>query len=764
MEQNKCKYDIELTEKCRAYAMELGADLVGFGNIERYKNAPIMMSPQGILPTSKSIIVCAIHHPDATIELDGEPSAHKQDSYGVQMTMNHKFDMISFRFARMLEGLGYKTIPIAGSNIWRYKEYKGLKAVFAPDISHIYSSVAAGLTVMGWNGLALSPEYGARNRFVTVITEAPLVPTPLLDEKVCDMCGECIETCPMDCFKKELLGMNQLEIEDKIHKFPKRNLWRCAWSEHFALDLDKEIPDVVNEQVILDTMKRDGRRSGTLGTCLKVCVPANMREKKPEYTKHYHRKNQFLPTGLPLPRKYLEKAKVIAKKFDIDKIYIISKQEAIKKGVDITLALPDAQSIIVLESWYNTSGCKEKSREVGKTNSQIFKFANDYRTRFAAIDITRMLDSLGISVITHSKIISDQYDSLVDAPVEGYEYMYQNIVLNHKLDDNEYQLSGFINLLSNKEKRIKSLAKEFGADLVGIADAKTISDVVDQLKEIHANEYILDATDKNGFFLPYDPEIKQRKRNFMTPGDYLDGAQSVIMVGASYPKTAAIRAGLPPAESVGPYVMSRYQVEREQSFTAISLAKAIQKMGYKAVVTADLTKLGTQTASPRGMINSPINNSIEAVCAGLGRLTYNGCVDTDEYGICQSFAAVITDMPLKSDKVLSPENNVCKDCEKCISACPVSALAIDDMKILDIAGQKYEYVPLDLPRCDWTVRYALTNRDGFIYNGAKIDEMPPEDIDIESLEKALKKSDPINKFRPTTTHHCVIKCPLIDKE
>ena len=89
-------------------------------------------------------------------------------------------------------------MPIAASNIWRYKEYKDLSAVFAPDMSHIYAAVAAGLTELGWNGLSISPEYGARNRFVSIITEAEIEPTPLYrGEKLCDMCGECIQHCPM---------------------------------------------------------------------------------------------------------------------------------------------------------------------------------------------------------------------------------------------------------------------------------------------------------------------------------------------------------------------------------------------------------------------------------------------------------------------------------------------------------------------------------------------------------------------------------------
>ena len=55
-----------LTQKIKKYALDLGADLVGIAPIERFAKAPIMMSPQGLMPTAKNVIVCN-HHPDAAM-------------------------------------------------------------------------------------------------------------------------------------------------------------------------------------------------------------------------------------------------------------------------------------------------------------------------------------------------------------------------------------------------------------------------------------------------------------------------------------------------------------------------------------------------------------------------------------------------------------------------------------------------------------------------------------------------------------------------
>ncbi|MBQ7981982.1 MAG: hypothetical protein IJ302_00290, partial [Clostridia bacterium] len=115
--------DIRMTQRIKALAHELGADLVGFANICRFDEAPIKMSPRGIMPTAKTVIVCAIQHPTATMELEGGEHGKSQvfESYTVQYTMNSKLDHISFEIAHFLDNNGYNAVPIVSSNIWRYR-------------------------------------------------------------------------------------------------------------------------------------------------------------------------------------------------------------------------------------------------------------------------------------------------------------------------------------------------------------------------------------------------------------------------------------------------------------------------------------------------------------------------------------------------------------------------------------------------------------------------------------------------------------------
>lgn len=111
-----------LTKKIKEYAKKLGADIVGIASIDRFKSAPLRMSPKGLLPNAKSVIVCGIHHLDASVELGGEPTPHNMGPYGSQSSvMNPKLDDISFLIAKFLENKGYDALPIVSSNIWRYK-------------------------------------------------------------------------------------------------------------------------------------------------------------------------------------------------------------------------------------------------------------------------------------------------------------------------------------------------------------------------------------------------------------------------------------------------------------------------------------------------------------------------------------------------------------------------------------------------------------------------------------------------------------------
>ena len=75
------------------------------------------------------------------------------------------------------------------------------------EFSHRHAAVASGIASFGWNGLAMTPEFGTMNRFNSLLTSAELEPTPMYDgPAICrpDLCGHnCANVCPAEAISTE---------------------------------------------------------------------------------------------------------------------------------------------------------------------------------------------------------------------------------------------------------------------------------------------------------------------------------------------------------------------------------------------------------------------------------------------------------------------------------------------------------------------------------------------------------------------------------
>lgn len=756
--------DTKLTAQVKKYARELGADLVGIANIERYAKAPLKMSPQGILPTARSVIVCAVKHPDACIELGGRPEPQDIGPYAIQYVMNDRLDVISYKLGRYLDDIGYKSVPIASSNIWRYRSYKELDAIFSPDISHIYSAACAGLGQIGWNGLCITPEYGARNRFVSVITEAELAPDPLYDgPAVCDMCGECIRRCPTDAYRKEVNGVKVLEVENKAWKFANKNLWRCSWGEHFDLDLNLKIPDKVDEQTILEAVKQHGMRGGEMGVCLKVCLPPWLRSNEPEYSDVARRKRHCAPADAPLHRDIATDMVAIAASWSADEVAFAGADTLESAGIHIGDILPDGRSAILLAVRYPLPEPGRLPVERHADAVALYHRIAQFNLDFAVLDMARKLERLGYTALVKSSVDKQALAKACGLPAEG-TVRYEAILTSAPFATARCDTSGAgARIRLPLDAHIRDAARHAGADLVGVASAERLNAVLRQLRECKGSETLFQVSDRNTRFLPYDPEVKEVRRSLTCPEDWLKGARSVVVLGLHYPEAVVERAKQPPAEAVGPYVFARYESERLLGHAAFALVKELGRLGYKAAYTHDLLGVGSMVGSPRGPLQSSTNGSIEAVAAGLGQLTPNGGVFTVEYGLNQAFVMVVTDAPLSADAV-KPSPAVarfCGNCGKCAQVCPTKALDVKTVN-LDIGGESFQYLPVDSKRCDWASRYALCKEEGFGYIGSQTDTLPEpgKPVTAAQLTQALKLLDPVQKYRPVTAECCVVECPL----
>ncbi len=184
---------MSLTEQVKHHALsELDMDLIGVTRAETLAGAPPGFRPTDLLPGARSVVVMAVRLPLGALQAiyrayeDG--LRHAQCIYGTHayaLTPNYHLKFAAYRLARFLEKRGHVTTPLPS----------GPGAGGVP-FSHRHAAVAAGLGEFGWSGLVVTPEFGPRARFVSVITRAELEPDDVYaGPPLCNRCDKCVDAC-----------------------------------------------------------------------------------------------------------------------------------------------------------------------------------------------------------------------------------------------------------------------------------------------------------------------------------------------------------------------------------------------------------------------------------------------------------------------------------------------------------------------------------------------------------------------------------------
>jgi len=230
----------KLTESVKRLAKHQGAVLVGVAPVERFDPMPPLSDeapkghhPRDFLPEARSVISIAqpILNPvmDAPAVLADREMAmipdHVKYPYlemlyheGGHRVHDFMLEFIGQVVGQYLLSQGYQAMifPTAGlhpqvegltdKEIWEGPP-KGQAGKSSPfrytygPFSHRHAATRAGLGEFGYNNLVLTKEFGARQRFNSIITDAELLPDPLISEPIClrDECKLCLKACIMEC-------------------------------------------------------------------------------------------------------------------------------------------------------------------------------------------------------------------------------------------------------------------------------------------------------------------------------------------------------------------------------------------------------------------------------------------------------------------------------------------------------------------------------------------------------------------------------------
>ncbi len=207
------------SEDVKEFARSRGADLVGIGDLSRFEGAPPEMDARYLFPDARAMVGLAFRIPRGYLRgIEEGTNFYQYPSMGYA-NINENYapgvlhDLACFLEDHGYEGAAYRNTggrmvcsdvtgdhhesPDYGRRI-RHSEPVAPDRP-APDVMFSFRIAAfiCGLGEIGYSKMFLTPEFGPRQRFAFLLTDAPLEPDPLFEGSICDRCGACVRECPI---------------------------------------------------------------------------------------------------------------------------------------------------------------------------------------------------------------------------------------------------------------------------------------------------------------------------------------------------------------------------------------------------------------------------------------------------------------------------------------------------------------------------------------------------------------------------------------
>jgi epoxyqueuosine reductase QueG len=186
-----------LLDRCES----MDIPLVGVASVDQWKIPPFLpwvpkeFHPQSIYPEAKSVIVIGL--PISLPVLETSPSIYYRELY---TTVNMLLDQYTYRLANFLNYDGKASIFVPRDG------YGSIQVLVENPIaffSHRHAALLAGLGTFGVNNMILTPEYGPRVRFGSILSSADLHPDQIFENQLCNHCMRCVEMCPSNSINRE---------------------------------------------------------------------------------------------------------------------------------------------------------------------------------------------------------------------------------------------------------------------------------------------------------------------------------------------------------------------------------------------------------------------------------------------------------------------------------------------------------------------------------------------------------------------------------
>jgi Pyruvate/2-oxoacid:ferredoxin oxidoreductase delta subunit len=227
----------KFTKQFSEYAKNTGCDLLGIAPIERFAGLKPECHPASIFPEVKSVIVVGKRITRGSLRgVEEGTQFNTYQLYGYSWLEDRFLSITSLKLAEFLEDNKWEAVPMF--NLPSEITPMGIPVrpgMPAPNVLLDFddAAVRAGLGEIGYLRTFVSPEFGARQRFFVILTDAPLAATPVSSENICERSKDFKKYCPLgaiDTEKEEFI-----EIAGKKMKVAKIDFKKCAECKNGAI-------------------------------------------------------------------------------------------------------------------------------------------------------------------------------------------------------------------------------------------------------------------------------------------------------------------------------------------------------------------------------------------------------------------------------------------------------------------------------------------------------------------------------------------------
>jgi len=125
-------------------------------------------------------------------------------------TINALLDQTGLKIANFIQNNGFDALPVSASVMLDWQKLDA-------HLSHKLVGYHAGVGWRGKNSLLVNPLYGSKVRYVTILTNFPLVADKPLSDG-CGGCHKCLDNCPVQAITEEGYDKEKCHAQLKIYQ------------------------------------------------------------------------------------------------------------------------------------------------------------------------------------------------------------------------------------------------------------------------------------------------------------------------------------------------------------------------------------------------------------------------------------------------------------------------------------------------------------------------------------------------------------------